>query len=79
MAAGCIRQLGYVRALLRRAAMTTVAAASSTSVDGGVMRVELLLSPDCAYAAAARAMLRRCLQIAGLDLSIRPSSSMAST
>jgi hypothetical protein len=34
------------------------------------MRVELLLSPDCAYAAAARAMLRRCQQIAGLDLSI---------
>ena len=34
------------------------------------MRVELLLSPDCAYAAVARATVRRCLHIAGLDLSI---------
>ena len=34
------------------------------------MRVELLLSPDCGYAAAARTMLRHCLQIARLDLSI---------
>jgi hypothetical protein len=34
------------------------------------MRVELLLSPDCAHADAAGAVLKRCLRATGLDLAI---------